>query len=116
MTDNIQKLYEIAGVERIYSEFNNGKETIVERVFSPYKQLELIKLLMKYKQTLLIELQYFEGDYCVTHCAECEDNDGVEYVITGRAKLLENAIADLFIDMWQDLTEEQKQEIKRILK
>lgn len=127
MTDNIQKLYEIVGIKE-----KRGVELTVDATseelkfnehhvyygyppFTAEKQLKLIKWLMQYKQTLLIELQYFEGDCCITHCTECEDNDTVEYVRTGRAKLLENAIADLFIDMWQDLTDDQKQEVKRIL-
>lgn len=119
MTDKVQKLYEIVGIYLCnMPDIDCSKECNKCEDYNPFtaeKQLKLIKWLMQYKQTLLIELQYFEGDCCITHCIECEDNDTVEYVRTGRAKFLENAIADLFIDMWQDLTEEQKQEVKRML-
>ena len=112
MTDNIQKLYELVGVPRIYSEFNNGRETVVENVFSPYRQLELIKLIGKDDNFLCFfrpgETKYgefFESDWV------CEN-----YKISGIGNTFEQALADLVIRLWNEqLSEEQKQEIKRTL-
>ena len=103
MTDNIIKLYEIAGVPRIYSEFNNGKETIVERVFSPYRQLELIKKvlekgLLQLSRSSLGNIQFCNFGNAGDYKAEFDE-----------------ALASFIINLWQDLTDDQKQEIKRIL-
>lgn len=117
MTDNIQKLYEIAGVERVYIEFNNNGEIIVERVFSHYKQLELIKLLAtSFSQNCILHIDrwtsgkvrlaldkdkytepYYDSDYAYGH------------------KDFSQCLAGLTIELWQDLSVNQKQEIKEIL-
>ena len=104
MTDNIQKLYEITGVERIYSEFNNDRETVVERVFSPYKQLELIKKvlekgLLQINRSSLGNIQFCNFGNAGDYKAEFDE-----------------ALASFVIDLWQDLSDDQKQEIKEILK
>lgn len=111
MTDNIQKLYKIAGVERLYSEFNNDRETVVERVFSPYKQLELIKWLAhKAHNGLLINKHITDGGASMVF-----DNLGYESTLAGSFISFEECLAKLVNSLWQDLAEEQKQEIKEIL-
>ena len=84
--------------------------------FTAKKQLELIKWLMRKKQTIQIELRLHENDYCISHITECEHNDAVEYVETGRKNTFDEALADLINELWQDLTEEEKQQVKGILK
>ena len=101
---NIQKLYEIAEVPRIYSEFNNGREAIVENVFSPYKQLELIKLLSK-KQYVYIIMSADKEYYL------CTDNS----FISGYNKQFDEALAMFINAYWQDLTPEEKQQVKGVL-
>ena len=111
MTDNIQKLYETAGVERIYSEFNNDKETIIERFFSPYRQLELIKWIAhKAHNGLLINKHITDGGASMVF-----DNLGYESTLASSFISFEECLAKLVNNLWQDLTEKQKQEIKRIL-
>ena len=108
MTDNIQKLYEVAGVPRIYSEFNNGKETVVENVFSPYKQLELIKWLAtkQEKFTILYDSDY--GYTCeVVNINNCYESFSYYEPI--------QALCNLTIGLWNDLSDEQREEVKRIL-
>lgn len=111
MTDNIQKLYEIAGVERIYSEFNNDRETVIERVFSPYKQLELIKFISN------------KDVFCNFHCYIVSARWSVDYgkwaVGVGgcdvKHEQFEQALAGLVLEMWDGIPVNQKEEIKRIL-
>ena len=111
MTNNIQKLYETVGVERIYSEFSNGKETIVERVFSPYRQLELIKWIAhKAHNGLLINKHITDGGASMVF-----DDLGYESTLASSFISFEECLAKLVNNLWQDLSEKQKQEIKRIL-
>lgn len=111
MTDNIQKLYEIAGVERIYSEFNNGKETIVDRVFSHYRQLELIKLLAhKAHNGLLINKHITDSGASMIF-----DNLGNESTLASSFISFEECLAKLVNNLWQDLTEEERKQIREIL-
>ena len=137
MTDNIQKLYEIADTKKKYLDFIcknknceykklSGKFACVNcfnstrqkiKTYPPFtaeKQLELIKWLLHHKQTTQVELRYFGNSYYVTHCTKSK-NKNYEYVRDGKARLFENSIADLFCDMWESLTDNQKQEIKEIL-
>ena len=111
MTDNIQKLYETAGVERTYSEFNNGKETIVERVFSPYKQLELVKwIAYKAHNGLLINKHITNGGASMVF-----DNLGHESTLASSFISFEECLAKLVNSLWQDLAEEERKQIRGIL-
>ena len=126
MIDNIQKLYEIAGVKEKRGveltvdakseelKFNEHNVCYGYPPFTTEKQLELIKWLLHHKQTTQVELRYFGNSYYVSHCTKSKDK-GFEYERNGKARLFENSIADLFCDMWESLTDDQKQEIKRIL-
>ena len=90
-------------------------ENFVYPPFTAEKQIELIKWLMCKKQTIQVELRLYENDYCISHITECEDNDAIEYVETGRKNTFEEALAELVSDLWQDLTDAEKQQIKEIL-
>lgn len=139
MTDNIQKLYEIAGVKKKYcgwldmgdldtqyeyvmcdtleeyketAEFSrtsyssdNDNYMTPEIKYPPFtaeKQLELIKCLACIET---IGMQFDGEDYQVL--TEFESGDWLS--------TFEQALASLVCEIWQDLTDEQKQEIKEIL-
>lgn len=103
MTNNIEKLYELAKVPRIYSEFNNSRETIVENVFSPYRQLELIKWLASEQNDIEISWYSDIGFRVNNFLDSCEHTD------------FSQALASLVCELWEDLTDTQREEIRRIL-
>ena len=84
--------------------------------FTAEKQIELIKFLTKDKKILRIELRIFQNEFCITRCTPCKTNPNAEYITTGRIKQFEQALAELINSLWQDLTEEEKEQIKEILK
>lgn len=139
MTDNIQKLYEIAGVKKKYcgwldmgdldtqykyvmcDTLEEYKETaefsrtsyssddnnyitpeIKYPPFTAEKQLELIKCLANIET---ISMQSDGEDYQVL--TEFESGDWLA--------TFEQALASLILELWQELTDNQKQEIKEIL-
>lgn len=115
MTDNIQKLYEIAGVPRIYSEFNNGKETVIENVFSPYRQLELIKWVIKLEGVRDVIPAEFGAYYSNKMWWLEFMDDGLYTVLCSAHKDFSQALAGLILQLWDELTDTQKEEIKEIL-
>lgn len=100
MTDNITKLYKIAGVDSVG--FNTYTLKDEYPPFTAEKQLELVKWLANIET---IAMQSDGEDYQVL--TEFESGDWLT--------TFEQALASLILEIWQDLTEEQKQEIKRIL-
>lgn len=123
MTDNIQKLYEIAGIKEkrgveftidATSEELKFNEHYVCYGYPPFtaeKQLELIKWLASSHKGILIS-DMGEGEfnistgfyYCAKHTMNFKNNKDLGIVI-----------ATFINDIWQDLSYDQKQEIKRIL-
>lgn len=83
--------------------------------FTTEKQLEIIKWLMCRQQTTQIELRYYENDFCISRVTDCPDNENVEYVTFGRHSIFDEAIADLINSLWQDLSDTEREEIRRIL-
>lgn len=106
MTDNIQKLYEITGVYLCnMPDVDCSKECGKCEDYNPFtaeKQLELIKYLANIET---IATQFDGGDYQVL----TESNFG------NWCKTFEQALASLTLELWQDLTDNQKQQIKEIL-
>ena len=118
MSDYIKKLYKLAGIED-YSIKNlrgfipNGYKCITDENnkvldividFTAEKQLELIKwLAVHFEECKLC----YDKDYkwcCQTYANSsycCEKS--------------EDALADLILSLWEDLSEEQRKEIKLIL-
>lgn len=109
MTDNIQKLYKIAGVGSVG--FNTYMLEDEYPPFTAEKQLELIKWLASSRKGILIS-DMGEGEfnistgfyYCAKHIMNFRNNKDLGIVI-----------ATFINDLWQDLSDDQKQEIKRIL-
>ena len=108
MTDNIQKLYEIAGVEKkpVYSGSQLYNPVITGYEYPPFtaeKQLELIKKILE-KGLLQISRSSWGN------IQFCNFGNAGDY----KAEF-DEALASFIINLWQDLTDNQKQEIKRIL-
>ena len=137
MTNNVEKLYELAGVKleyrysikgRVATIDNCNKEFIINffqkptsnfRVtkankvmnFTTEKQLELIKWLVNKNEDLRLNKLLGSKHYRMGLCALTEN---VRYKYIGLGEFNE-ALAGLVINLWQDLTDEQKQEVKGIL-
>ena len=112
MTDNIQKLYEIAGVEKqpVYSGSQLYNPVITGYEYPPFtagKQLELIKFVSNFK----VYEAVIHKNRKWFMCASIGCGDYYE----SRSENFDQALAGLIINLWQDLTVNQKQEIKRIL-
>ena len=132
MSDYIKKLYELAGIEN-YSIKNmrgfipNEYKCIVDENdyvldividFTAEKQLELIKWLGKLEEHLEIGIEYQKRNelWCISLretaviCPYYDDLKNWQH-----HKHFDQALAGLILDIWQDLTDDQKQEIKNIL-
>lgn len=124
MTDNISRMYELAKATKYravsrynpllkYGDYNNLYDVIkfsddfdIELEFPPFtpeKQLELIKWLASEQNDVEISW-YSDTSFRVNNFLDsCEHKD------------FSQALAGLVCELWEDLTEEQKEEIKRIL-
>lgn len=110
--NEIEKLYENAGIEK-QSYFVRQKETynIFEIKYPPFtaeKQLELIKFLMEQEDfSWIIAQQGKDTEYAFYVGYEYSSKDFREFT---------EALAGLINNLWQDLTEEEKEQIRGILK
>ena len=84
----VEKLYELAGVDFGYNNFGVPN---IQPPFTAEKQLELIKWLI---------IEGYIEDMLTVQISE---------------ENFEACLADTFNELWQDLTEEEKQQIKEIL-
>lgn len=136
-TNNIEKLYELAGIEKYYlytvkhlgkihiaplegilenkhlferNKKSKVKNTYINRVkkvfpsFTDTKQLELIKWIAINGEVCRIDATekdkwFIENDFKTSECFAD----------------FSQALAGLVCELWEDLTDEQKEEIKRIL-
>ena len=120
MTDNIQKLYEVAGVEYcvacpcyteqinicIKNKIDNKTCAKTNKLYPPFtaeKQLELIKWLVK-RGLLQISYSSF-GNFQF-----CNFTHGGDY----KAELNE-ALANFILQLWDGLSSEQREEVRGIL-
>lgn len=108
MTNNIAKLYELAEVYQCnMPDIDCSKEC--EKCedynqFTPEKQLELIKLLVKIGLLQIGHSAFGNFQFCnFTHSGDYKAE-------------LDEALASFIIQLWNDLTDKQKEEIKEILK
>ena len=111
---NIQKLYEIVGItckNCIYMENNQciNKQEFIEDCFpfTAEKQLELIKWFVK----TFAEIETLEINYCLNDCFQISSCNSVSKFEFG----FEEALASFIVNLYLDLTDDQKEEIKRIL-
>ena len=114
MSSEVEKLYSLIGVEPIniayYGSTSMPDSIVIDGKFYPSftaeKQLGLIKWLMGKSFSY----------------STVEDKDGIKYwfeidyeTSSHGYKNFEETIADTINEMWQDLTEEEQNEIRRIL-
>ena len=110
MSDYIKKLYELADIE------NYSIKNVID--FTTEKQLELIKWLGELKEHLEVDIEYQKRNelWCISLretaviCPYYDDLKNWQH-----HKHFDQALAGLILDIWQDLTDDQKQEIKNIL-
>lgn len=100
MTDNIQKLYEITGVDSVG--FNTYTLKDEYPPFTAEKQLELIKWLSQNFDIVRFWTEHFE------YIAEINGVFDVD-------KEFNQALAGLILQLWNELSDTQKEEIKEIL-
>jgi hypothetical protein len=100
MTDNIHKLYKIAGVDSV--DFNIYTLEDEYPPFTAEKQLELIKWLSQDFNVIRIWIK--DSEYIV----EVDSVFDVD-------KEFNQALAGLILELWKYLSDDQKQKIKRIL-
>ena len=109
MTDNIQKLYEIAGVDSVGLNTYTLKDEYPS--FTAEKQLELIKFISN--------TDVFGNFHCYIVSARWSVDYGKWAVGVGGCDIcheqFEQALAGLVLEMWDGIPDNQKQEIKRIL-
>ena len=117
--NEVEKMYKNAHVyPRVYGDIT--KETFENKVFNmtdmcneaftAEKQLELYKYLCK---PFLITTRYYFDEFSMTAENTFEWKTMTKVSVTG--KTYEECIAKLVNDLWQDLTEEERTQIKEIL-
>ena len=103
----IEKMYARAMIKPLSITVCGVDEQIINYPpFTAEKQLSLIKWLMHKASfhAYYSKLETDSNDYVINYCT-------VQY----HHNKLESALSALIIDIWQDLTEEEKQQIKEIL-
>ncbi len=113
MTNNIERLYELAKVPKFW---NYDKEIFEYRIiFDEKRQLNIIKLLCSSEDFFLDingEIPKFTDVFLWTISVEWySKSKGYKNI----QKDFPQSLAGLVCELWQDLTDEQKAEIKRIL-
>lgn len=107
----IEKMYENAKVKPVCdgldcftctAKCNNGKYP----EFTAEKQLELIKWLVQNKRLCLRKAEYSNNFYMDTIINRSNGTDSINFEV---------CLASQVNNLWQDLTEEEKTEIERIL-
>ena len=118
----ITKLYENANVDKdckLYPNYFACPDKTKECTYCEYyvyppftaeKQLELYKYLC---QPFLITTRYYFDEFSIT--AENTFEWKAMTKVSATDKTYEECIAKLVNDLWQDLTEEEKQQVKGIL-
>ena len=108
MIKDIEKMYENAGIEKIELDYPDNFEPFYPE-FTAEKQLELIKWLAKRQD---FGLNY----YLNSKVWDAQTQFSWEfYCKTYEHKEFEQALARLINNLWQDLTDEEKAEIRGIL-
>ena len=152
MTNNIEKLYELAGFYPHCKSNECGLDYCVNSSgcgyayyppFTPEKQLKLENYLIIMRLSELLNITFDGNDYIYTFhldipeidLSQFEESDITENPWTGQlwikslgkpvdfynesfkgsGKTREQALSGLLIELWNDLTHEQKKEVKEIL-
>ena len=131
MTDNIEKLYELAGFEKeVMCEWTCRSTGICSPdcehydspklhypPFTAEKQLELIKWLgIKYSKYSILHIDKYCDYFRVSFDKDkCKDDAVYEFDYVGLGTDFSQALAGLVCELWDDLTDEQREEVRGIL-
>lgn len=112
--NEIEKLYENAGVEPVLFYDCESYNQKVEKgyLFTAEKQLELIKWLGELDLIEIMRTVGEEKDWIIS--SRYDISEGI-YHFVSRNKSFDNALAILINNLWQNLTEEEKEQIRGIL-
>lgn len=119
--NEIEKLYKLAGVKKItlfkpkhsITLGDYDEEYIDYPLFTAEKQLKIIKLISKQGKVIIENWETDNKGFNVVFRA----NSNLRYITLDSVtrKTFKEALAQIINDIWQDLTEEEKQQIKEIL-
>jgi len=110
----IEKMYKNAGVGYLMYVVDTFPPVEYPQInFNEKKQIELIKLISQQGQVIIENWEKDNGGFNVTFRA----NSNLRYITMDciTRKTFEEALAQIVNDIWQDLTEEEKQQVKGIL-
>jgi len=117
--NEVEKMYENAGIKKV-------RQTTIARgdypiavgfedypAFTAEKQIAIIKLISKQGQVIIENWEKDNRGFNVTFRA----NSNLRYITMDciTRKTVEEALAQIVNDIWQDLTEEERKQIKEIL-
>lgn len=112
----IEKLMQNAGVEKEWKPLPYGDIEEYYPEFTAEKQLSLIKWLGKLAGKLEIKSNYNDTQYLLYFYLNRKTRDEVlPNISTGRSENFEESLAGLINNLWQDLSDTEKAEIRRIL-
>ena len=111
--NEVEKMYENARVEPEII-FIDGDISKKEIVFTAEKQIELIKLLAK-NDNIYIIYYPFDNTYNIRYCVSGFYDGSVMGDREVTSVNFEETLAKLINNLWQDLTEEERKQIKEIL-
>ena len=119
--NEVEKMYKLANIKAInIAEYGstyipNGVE-IDGKLYPPFtaeKQISIIKLISKQGQVIIENWEKDNREFNVTFRA----NSNLRYITMDciTRKTVEEALAQIVNDLWQDLTDAEKAQIKNIL-
>lgn len=100
--NEIEKMYENAGIEKIELKYPDNFEPFYPE-FTAEKQLELIKWLIKYDE---LHADFNDNEYGFS---------SLNYSGNYKKDFAEALASVINFELWQDLTEEERKQIKEIL-
>lgn len=110
----IEKMYENVGIKPLCQipDKSCGVQNIYED-FTTEKQLNIIKLISKQGQIIIENWKKDNRGFNITFRA----NSNLRYITMDciTRKTVEDALAQIINDIWQDLTDQEKEEIRSIL-
>jgi hypothetical protein len=113
MTTEISKMFENAGIEKDWKPLPYGDIEEYYPDFTAEKQIELIKWLAKIYE---LRINWVEQYYNSYHFAVRDYKNGrLNHSVCGCEIPFEETLAYLINRIWQDLTEEERTQIKNIL-
>lgn len=114
--NEVEKLYSLAGVEKDWKSLPYGDIKEYYPPFTAEKQLELVKWLMNYP--MLDEIRLYFNEPSKTYniiVMSLPEECGYQSSYTETHNTFEQTIANLICNLWQDLTDAEKAQVKGIL-